>query len=588
MKKLLTIACIILASKLQAQQQGKTISQEVNRVPPFTGNEYVRIALGGQNYKVSFQNYLNWIKDSISALGVTGPTGLQGITGATGETGATGATGAGVTGYTGDTGPTGITGDTGPTGPIGISVTGSTGATGNTGITGAGGALGYYGVFQDNTTQTISDTTINHIMKVGITDEYNGVTLSNNALVFGYAGTYNIQFSAQFVNSGAAIHDVNIYFKKNGTAIAGSNSIVSVPGKHSGVNGHLLPSWNYMITMAAGDSLSIWYRSSDTDISIQTLSSFDGVPVTPSVILTAQQVMYLQLGPTGATGPTGLIGATGSAGATGPTGLQGIQGITGETGATGPIGITGATGSNGTNGTNGATGATGVTGTTGATGIAGTNGTNGTTGATGATGTNGTNGTNGSTGATGVTGATGATGTNGTNGTTGATGATGSTGTAGTNGATGATGATGITMLSAYVASGGFSTTNTTYTDITGLSVTLSANTTYVIHCWLNLAVNSGTAGLQIGATWPSGSTIGLNGRAPTTSVSAQTFFSLTTSGALGSGTIVTNAVAANPVYFNGVVSVGATGGVFKVGIAKVTSNTALVNFGSYLQAIQQ
>jgi len=397
MKKLLLIAFIILASKLQAQQQGKTISQEVNKIPPYTGNEFVRIAIGGQNFKVSFQNYLNWIKDSISALGVTGPTGIQGITGFTGVTG-----------------------------PTGISVTGSTGATGATGQTGAGGALGYYGVFQDTTSQSITDTTINHIMKVGITDESNGVTLSNNTLVFGYAGTYNIQFSTQFINSDNSIHDVNVWFKKNGTAISTSNSIVSIPNRHGSINGHFLAAWNYMITMAAGDSLSIWYRSSDIDVSIETLASFDGVPITPSVILTAQQVMYLQLGPTGATGPTGSVGATGAVGATGPTGLQGIQGIQGVTGSTG---VQGATGETGATGVQGATGITGVTGATGVQGI---------TGATGSTGITGPTGDAGATGATGATGETGLTGTNGINGVTGATGATGD---------TGATGATGTTTM---------------------------------------------------------------------------------------------------------------------------------------------
>jgi len=110
-----------------------------------------------------------------------------------------------------------------------------------------------------------------------------------------------------------------------------------------------------MLTMAAGDSLSIWYRSSDTDISIETLSNFDGVPKTPSVILTAHQVMYNQLGPTGATGPTGLVGATGSVGTTGPTGI---------TGATGTAGTNGATGATGIAGTNGVTGSTGITGAT--------------------------------------------------------------------------------------------------------------------------------------------------------------------------------------------------------------------------------
>ena len=140
------------------------------------------------------------------------------------------------------------------------------------------------------------------------------------------------------------------------------------------------------------------------------------------------------------------------------------------------------------------------------------------------------------------------------------------------------------TQLFAYVAAGGTSTTSTTYVDITGLSVTLAASSTYRIECWLNMT-SSSTAGVNIGATWPSGATVGLNGRAPTNSVSAQTYFTITTSGALASGAIVTVTTAGAPVYFNGIITTGVTSGVFKVGYAKVTSGTATANFGSHLVA---
>jgi hypothetical protein len=70
-------------------------------------------------------------------------------------------------------------------------------------------------------------------------------------------------------------------------------------------------------------------------------------PAIPSVILSANQVMYTQLGPTGPAGPTGPQGNTGATGATGPTGPQGNTGATGATGPTGPQGNTGATGATG-------------------------------------------------------------------------------------------------------------------------------------------------------------------------------------------------------------------------------------------------
>jgi hypothetical protein len=69
------------------------------------------------------------------------------------------------------------------------------------------------------------------------------------------------------------------------------------------------------------------------------------------------------VGVTGATGVQGATGVTGATGATGATGVVGDPGATGATGATGVVGVTGATG------VVGVTGATGVVGITGATGV---------------------------------------------------------------------------------------------------------------------------------------------------------------------------------------------------------------------------
>lgn len=412
-----------------------------------------------------------------------------------------------------------------------VGLNGATGATGPTGTTGAGGALGYYGVFQDSTSQSITDTTVNYIMKIGVTDESNGVVLSNNYIKFNYAGTYNIQFSAQFINSGAAIHDVNIWFKKNGVAITASNSIVSVPGKHAGVNGHAIPSWNYMITLAAGDSMSIWYRTSDTDVSIESLGSFDGVPKTPSIILTAQQVMYTQVGPTGATGSTG---------------------------STGSIGVTGATGPTGSTGTAGSTGATGVTGTTGSTGV---------TGITGATGLTGVTGSTGSTGETGYTGATGTAGTNG---------ATGATGSTGTTGATGATGATGVsTVFLAATSSTATGATGTTqYVAITGLSTSLDASSKYLVEIQYWVTVSAVTTGVNVGISAPTGSTINLSGRMNTTTALANQAFLTQVNGLYTTLTFITYSGGSGLCNLQGTVTTGVTAGTLTAGFGKVTSGT--------------
>ncbi len=53
-------------------------------------------------------------------------------------------------------------------------------------------------------------------------------------------GIYNLQFSAQLVNTDVQIHDIDVWFRKNGTNIASSNSRYSVPNSHGGVDGHII------------------------------------------------------------------------------------------------------------------------------------------------------------------------------------------------------------------------------------------------------------------------------------------------------------------------------------------------------------
>lgn len=316
---------------------------------------------------------------AIGPQGVTGATGPIGITGPQGATGLTGSTGPqgdiGVTGATGIQGPigaTGLTGDTGATGPIGVTgptgvagpqgatgvvgVTGATGpqgVTGATGVTGAGGALGYYGSFFDtNATQTAANTTTEYPIKINTTAENNGVRIVNDPsgnptlITFDYAGTYNIQYSIQFTNTDSSIHNVNVWLRKNDTGatgnVADSNSQYAIVASHGSIHGQMIAAVNYVMTLAAGDYLQLMWQTESTQVYLETIpaGTTPATPVSPAIILTAQQVMYTQLGPSGATGP---IGPTGPIGVTGPTGV-------GTTGATGPVGATGVQGATGPTG----------------------------------------------------------------------------------------------------------------------------------------------------------------------------------------------------------------------------------------------
>jgi len=251
--------------------------------------------------------------------GLTGPTGSQGVqgptgpTGLTGSVGPTGATGAAST-VAGPTGPQGGTGPTGASGPTGSQgATGPTGPTGSTGSTGAGGALGYWGSFWSTQTQTAASITAAYAITLNNTDaDSNGVSVvSNSRITFAYAGVYNVEFSAQLdrvTSSGTDV--IDIWFAKNGTNIDDSNTKVTVSG--GALEAKTVAAWNYMLEVAAGDYVEIYWNTTDTHVVLQYDSAQTSPtrPAIPSAIVTAHQVMYTQLGPTGAIGPTGPTGPT--------------------------------------------------------------------------------------------------------------------------------------------------------------------------------------------------------------------------------------------------------------------------------------
>lgn len=150
-----------------------------------------------------------------------------------------------------------------------------------------------YGAFQDSTDQSAASTTAAYAITYDTTDYSNGVTLSNSSrLNVSNPGVYNIQFSIQFANDDTQIQDVDVWFRKNGTDVTGSNSKFSVPNSHGGTDGHLIAALNYFIELAAGDYIQIMWATSSTLVTIEHLAAQTAPtrPATPSVIATVTYV----------------------------------------------------------------------------------------------------------------------------------------------------------------------------------------------------------------------------------------------------------------------------------------------------------
>ena len=150
-----------------------------------------------------------------------------------------------------------------------------------------------YGAFQDSTNQTAANTTTAYPMTLNTTDYSNGVSVvSNSRITVKNYGIYNLQFSAQLVNTDTSIHDIDVWFRKNGTNVPASNSRYSVPNSHGGVDGSLIAALNYYIELNANDYVEIMWATDNTAVSIQQLATRTSpdTPSTPSVIATMQYV----------------------------------------------------------------------------------------------------------------------------------------------------------------------------------------------------------------------------------------------------------------------------------------------------------
>lgn len=187
-------------------------------------------------------------------------------------------------------------------------------------VSSAAGQTGYYAaLYDDGADQTAASTTTAYVMRVGSSAEANGITLVTNGsylsrITVANAGTYTFTPSIQFVNSDTQIHDAEIWFRKNGSDVANSNSQWSIPNKHGSINGNLIATVAFTITLSAGDYIELAWATTDPTVYIHTYpaGTTPTTPVIPGVIVTVTSQPQIGLGYAGLTSTTSTLIGTGS------------------------------------------------------------------------------------------------------------------------------------------------------------------------------------------------------------------------------------------------------------------------------------
>jgi hypothetical protein len=167
--------------------------------------------------------------------------------------------------------------------------------------------LGYYGAWQTDATQTAAASNVGYPMRFEIADiTPNGISIVNNGsgdptrITFANTGIYNIQFSSQFQNIDNAEHDVTIWLRLNGTDVTGSAGFIQVPKRKAagvGNEGHVIVSWNYVLSVVAGQYYElVWSTTDHTHVTMEFYAAGSPPPSAASVIMTVTQQSGIMAG----------------------------------------------------------------------------------------------------------------------------------------------------------------------------------------------------------------------------------------------------------------------------------------------------
>jgi hypothetical protein len=152
-----------------------------------------------------------------------------------------------------------------------------------------------YGAFESTVNQTVTANTAT-LMTLNQTDFANDVSLETSSkITVVNSGIYNLQWSGQFQNTDTQLHDASIWLRINGSDLAGSTGLVSIPNKHGGVDGHTIVGWNYFLQLNANDYVELWWSATNALVTLEAYAAGTAPtrPTTASVIATLSFVSAL-------------------------------------------------------------------------------------------------------------------------------------------------------------------------------------------------------------------------------------------------------------------------------------------------------
>lgn len=146
---------------------------------------------------------------------------------------------------------------------------------------------------QSNTDQTGS-TSAATAVKIETTDFNSGITIANDGsgnptrITFAAAGTYMVAPSVQFKNTDTNDHDATVWFRKNGTDIASSATVVTVPKAADG--GAAYFQIVFYVQVTAAQYVEVMWLPENVNVTLDYTAAGAIAPAIPSAIVCSERI----------------------------------------------------------------------------------------------------------------------------------------------------------------------------------------------------------------------------------------------------------------------------------------------------------
>jgi hypothetical protein len=146
------------------------------------------------------------------------------------------------------------------------------------------------GQFESHVDQTAASANVANIVQMNNAAGFNsGITIASSTnITVAATGIYSINASLQFANSDTTNHTSTFWFRKNGTNIPNSASIISVPKVADG--GKTLGQVTIFDSITVSSYIQLVWSVSNTAITLDYSSATVTVPEVPSVIFNIQRI----------------------------------------------------------------------------------------------------------------------------------------------------------------------------------------------------------------------------------------------------------------------------------------------------------